>query len=851
MLVAWPLRISVLVVVAQPAGPTVTRTADGRSATTSEPNRRKLTVLFSNDMYGRFRRITCDEPGAEVIDFANLVGAADAVRAEVERRGDPPPIFINNGDNIGPKAMARFLLAHGDEGGRRIAAWFARAGFDVVGIGNNDLASAPGRLKSYLTAGRAAGVWFSAANLDCKGDDVALCELLRPEGKRYRMIERGGLRIAIFSVVHGDLRDTVPSTHLPGISVADPLERAREVSAEARQDGADLVFVLAHLDHPSTAPRNAVELARDNPGLDLVVGSALHAYDGRGLVLLRFADHSTPIVGSDSYAQQLGRVNLSLVLLEGRWRVETIDAQLIPTAGAEPEAGIRKDLEVTHRSYCDEWDEPVGGGRLPQPMTATGFANYLMAVMRWETRSEVAFVHRGMIQPLGVFPVVDSLTRHHFFAGLPRRNHLYTFEIEGSALTAICGQLPRATAPPAKSDLLALGLECGSSKKINGRPIVADEKYSAVTIEYLTQGSMGYLFARSGSMELFNPNQAAEAPILGAIARDYLSGPQFSGADPAPIDHEKNFPDLSRELRWTFQGDIDLNVADTSLRPKGFRQRESQLDRAVLLALRGEVRGHVAAESRLHGLSVDVRMKFAGTMTEVRDENGDLLEKKLENFEESDDLDTFDLLYRFHGLAAGASSWWAPIPYASGKVETELTVRDDPDAPGENLPRHLELTGTLGARFKFLPELEAKIGVGVRDEISSADDDPPAALGLEIGYELQRKSLLTVFGSPLKVESKLSVFSSSDTRAEDACGPKDDHVNGSEDQRIRCYTLKGTWTSRIYFPLFGGLNFNITHDLFFFQQARAPSDLAWGRVGLASQLTAGLSYHAGASLQTF
>jgi hypothetical protein len=265
-----------------------------------------------------------------------------------------------------------------------------------------------------------------------------------------------------------------------------------------------------------------------------------------------------------------------------------------------------------------------------------------------------------------------------------------------------------------------------------------------------------------------------------------------------------------------------VNVADTTLRPKGYAEDESQLARDEVFSVRGEARGHVGADSRQHGLSADARIKYAQSTTRVTRDDG----TKARELVESDDLDTLEVLYRLNALKAQYERWWSPIPYAGGNLETEITPPEVPEGEDE-IPRKIQLTGTAGARFKLLPELEAKVGGGVRDDLS---DEERAVLGAELGYKLNRIDLASVLSSPVQLESELSAFWSFTTQDR---------------------TLKGTWINRVYFNLGAGIQLNVTHDLFFYQKVDASAGSELDRIGLASQLTVGLGYHAGTAIQTF
>jgi 2',3'-cyclic-nucleotide 2'-phosphodiesterase (5'-nucleotidase family) len=766
------------------------------------PEREDIVVLFTTDLYGRFSEVTCGQPEPPA-DFANLVSAVFTVRRAMYEKGRPLPLVLNGGDNIGPHAFGRFVLSKGQPGARMLAGWLRAVDYGLVALGNQDFYAAPDRLRAYLEAGVDAGLVFSAANLDCESKEEGLCPFIGAGPKRYRMFERGGLKIAVFSVIHGNLAEDVPPANLKGIKVADPIKRAKQVAADAREDGADLVFALSHLDHSETSPRHALELARSLPGVDLIIANGFTTREGeRGIGVIRFADGATPIVGSDLFGQHLGIAFLKVKRKDNGWRVESLDAAEMDPSVVLPEPVIRGELADLRKSYCADWDKPVGGGKLQKPMSAEEFEKYLMEIMRHQTKSELAFINRGLVNPRTVFPMEGSITRHDFFSGLPHRNEVYTFDLSVDELTKLCVAMAQEKGATGEIRLLHRGLECGDSIKVNGRALESGESYTAVTVEYLAKGMLGYFKDQTKKMKVFRPDAEADAPVLGELARDFLSGPRFTGERPEPIGLEVNFVDLADRLRWMFEGMLNFNLADTRI-DNAPAYQESQLTRDEFIALKGEVRGKAGASSSFHAFYAELLTKYAKSSTNDAD------------FVESEDLTTFNLLYKLNALRTEKSGWYVPALYVEGKAETEITKPDERDY------HHLELTGTLGARFTLLATLEAKIGAGVRHEVLDEKADP--VFGLDLGYELVRTDLFSLMGSPFQCESKFSAFLGDIGRTN---------------------TLKGQWTNRVYFALVGPIFFTVTHDLFFYRYS------SWD-YGLASDLTIGLSYSARASLQTF
>ncbi len=771
---------------------------------------KKISILFTTDLYGLFSPVKCDAPPQT--DFANLVGTIKKIREENKRQGLSEPLVLNGGDNIGPRAFARFVLIQGQSGGEAMARWLKAAGYGLIALGNQDFYAVAQRLAAYLKGGKDLGLDFSAANLDCK-TKKGICKYIGAGPGRFKMFQRDGLNIAVLSVIHADLAKLVGPGRLDNIQVEDPAQRAKEVIEAARQAGADLVIVISHTEHAETSPRTTIALARAIPDADLVIANAFTVNkDDRGIGVIRFSDGASPIIGCDLMGEHLCLAQLEAKKTGGRWRVSNLSNQELNPSSAKPDEQVRKEIEEYLKDYCSKWDKPVGKGKLARAMNPDDFRRYIMEIMRASSKSELAFINRGLVDESVVFPMKGHITRHDFFAGLPHRNKLYTFGLKGKQVNALCKKLLKEKQVSGKTRLEHLGLSCGKKNRVNGRLIDPNDTYTAITIEYLAAGVLGYFDPKKIHMKPFMQQGFDHQPILGQVARKFLSSPRFQGDNPELIDPDQNFSDLSRTLRWTFFGGLNLNLSDTAIyNDRAYDQ--SQLARDEFMALKGEIRARIEANSRIHGLSIDARLKYAKSSTA----DGPWIE--------SEDLTTVNAVYKLKSFRDANSGWYVPMPYLESKLETELTKPQDDPATTEidegRSYHHLEVTATLGTRFKLLQTLEAKAGFGLRDE--TLDPDAKPVYGFDIGYLLKKTNLLSLLGSPLQMESQLTAFFG---------------------DLGRTNTLKGTWTNRLYFSIIGPIYFNITHELFVYRYS------TWD-YGIASDFTFGLSYNAQTSLQAF
>ena len=184
----------------------------------------KARILFSANQVGEFEPCSCpDTPLGGLPQQAGLVSTT--------RDGAVPVFWFDAGDRFFRHDMAMNSL---EEGQRRRTAILlvdaaGRAGLDAHGVGRLDL----GAGLSYLQKlHRRGGVPLVSANL--VDDDGAL---LFPAST---IVERGGLRVGVTSVVSADTRGL-------GYAAKEPVSAARAAVKGLRDAEVDLVVLLSNL----------------------------------------------------------------------------------------------------------------------------------------------------------------------------------------------------------------------------------------------------------------------------------------------------------------------------------------------------------------------------------------------------------------------------------------------------------------------------------------------------------------------------------------------------------------------------------------------------------------------------
>ncbi|HPT98874.1 MAG TPA: hypothetical protein PLU39_13485, partial [Armatimonadota bacterium] len=244
-----------------------------------------LVLLHTNDMHGR-------------------LAAEAAARIRAEKSRDPNTLLVDAGDalragNLGVPLASETVLRH-----------MNTAGYDLMAAGNRETHLWPWALRAKL---RQAAFPVLCANVTgpgvAAGDPVArtpaeLRALARSEALyRPYVIVRipNNLRVGIFGLTVPMVTREMAARHFSSYLFRDPVETARDLVPLLARN-ADLVVGVLHL-----GLGRDCEIAREVPGIDLLVGGHTHDLLPEPVVVGR-----TVVLQAGSYARYLGRVEVSV-----------------------------------------------------------------------------------------------------------------------------------------------------------------------------------------------------------------------------------------------------------------------------------------------------------------------------------------------------------------------------------------------------------------------------------------------------------------------------------------------------------------------------------------------------------
>lgn len=496
-----------------------------------------VTLLTVNDVY----RIGGVDEGARG-GLARLAG----LRRELERE-QPDLLVLHAGDFLFPSLLSRRY-----DGAQMVDALNAldgSPGFDdrlLVTFGNHEfdkakLADAP-LLDRRLEESRFR--WLGSNVVFKTGADgrplVAADHLVDSV-----LLDSGGVRVGVFS-------HTIGSKHPDYVDAfADPVATARRLSAELRDQGAELVIALTH---QRMADDVALLEALGDAGPDLIIGGHEHnrqcrLVDGR-LVIKADADLRTvAVVRVTPRPAGPPRVAFHYRALEdapvpgaplepGRHcAADAVAAPPVRAAGAvaaEPgmQARVQGWLSRFDREYCQDRELPPGCLAEPLGRTRVALVGEELEIRRFETNlgnwiadraraafagqgAQIALLNSGGLRLNQDIPAGTALTRRHVDEILAYPTPLRLIRIDGTLLRQVLAHavedwtgngwwlqvsglaFRHDPAAGTAADLTLLGPD-------GPRPIGPDQTLLVVVNEFLLGGD-GYNMLKAGQVVAGSP----------------------------------------------------------------------------------------------------------------------------------------------------------------------------------------------------------------------------------------------------------------------------------------------------------------------------------------------------------
>ena len=279
----------------------------------------ELTILFTHDTHDHFLP-AANEEGGEYGGYIRLATLLKEQRQEAAEQGRA--VVTLDGGDFSMGSLFQTIYTTDAPELRALGAME----YDVTTLGNHEFDYRQQGLADMLNAAKASGDPLPAIvqtnytqPLDHDSGYAVVQALENYPVTDYTVIERDGLRVAVFGVLGEDADDCAP---MSGMELEPIADAAKRVVAEIKEkEDPDYIICLSHSGTDGTGKGEDYELARAVDGIDVIISGHTHT-----TIETPIQVNGTIVVSCGEYTQNLGVLTVS----KAEGKTELVDYQLLP-----------------------------------------------------------------------------------------------------------------------------------------------------------------------------------------------------------------------------------------------------------------------------------------------------------------------------------------------------------------------------------------------------------------------------------------------------------------------------------------------------------------------------------------
>lgn len=287
------------------------------AAAPEEPG--ELTILFTHDTHDHFLP-AANEEGGEYGGYIRLATLLKEQRQEAAEQGRA--VVTLDGGDFSMGSLFQTIYTTDAPELRALGAME----YDVTTLGNHEFDYRQQGLADMLNAAKESGDPLPAivqANytqpLDHDSGYAVVQALENYPVTDYTVVERDGLRVAVFGVLGEDADDCAP---MSGMELEPVADAAKRVVAEIKEkEDPDYIICLSHSGTDGTGKGEDYELAKAVDGIDVIISGHTHTTIETPVQI-----NGTLVVSCGEYTQNLGVLTVS----KAEGKTELVDYQLLP-----------------------------------------------------------------------------------------------------------------------------------------------------------------------------------------------------------------------------------------------------------------------------------------------------------------------------------------------------------------------------------------------------------------------------------------------------------------------------------------------------------------------------------------
>jgi len=446
-----------------------------------------LVIYHTNDVHGHVFHETNEEGNP-------IRWGYDYVKTMVDRDPTYNKLLLDAGDVLSGQAFAN--IHKGELVGRMLSAMR----YDAIAAGNHDFDFGWERLLSLRDV---HSLPFLAANVRENLDNRRI--LLSFVVRNFP-----NLKVGIFGLSSPSTATNTDPRNVTNLTFESPEETIKTAGEMVRRlkevEEADIVIALTHLGNEPYSKPSSLTLAREVPGIDLIVDGHCHSSLTEGLKA-----GGTTIASAGEYLENLGRIE---VFRSGDGGFE-FKAGLLPASESEyitPKPELSSALEVLREDMNSELEvvtarSPINldGERERIRSGSTNMGRIVCAALMNATEADAAIINSGSIRSS---ISEGDITKGTLLSVMPYGNYTYTVEMTGADILETLniglsrpgsGAFPQfyglsvkarrgeAATPDDTTEILIV-----EDVAIGGKPLDPDASYKIAINDFMYHGGDGY-----------------------------------------------------------------------------------------------------------------------------------------------------------------------------------------------------------------------------------------------------------------------------------------------------------------------------------------------------------------------
>ena len=454
-----------------------------------------IRVYHTNDVHGWIM------PRPDKFQTGRLIGGG-AVLAALIAKESGPRLVLDAGDWWQGTPEGNLTK------GAAVADVFNAIGYDAIVVGNHEYDTGAEDLRALI-----AKMKMPVLSANTYGDDGKLVPWVQP----WIVKEVAGVKVGIFGLTTANMPRLAFPKNIAGLNFRREVDVARDAVKALKKKGATVIIAVTHmgLEGENQKFEGDQTLAREVPGIDLIVGGHSHTFLNRPIR----GENGTLIVQAGSYLVKAGRAVLEIDP-KTKAVVSSSDELLDLWPDRLGEDPAVKAIVAGHAEAAGRIFEtviataPAIMGREPNSENALG--GWMADCYKENLGTDVALQNGGGIRaeiPAG------PVTLRTIFSVMPFDNALVKLVMKGSDLRAVfdygvgMGKIAQFSGANIEYYRPKPAGERLASVSVGGAPLDDAKIYSIATLDFLTSGGDGY-----SAFDRFVSSEAT-----GVLARDLLN----------------------------------------------------------------------------------------------------------------------------------------------------------------------------------------------------------------------------------------------------------------------------------------------------------------------------------------